>query len=96
MMKTIADVSHDFGRGSKMFEGDKAGRAVSHFLSLIGMATGLTNQTEGHIAEYLTRLGQKRERAPQGPWEVAVGARYGRTKGHSKTAAEYMKHLQGR
>jgi hypothetical protein len=96
MMKTIADVGHDFGRGSKMFEGDKAGRAVSHFLSLIGMTTGLTNQTEGHIAEYLTRLGQKRERAPQGPWEAAVGARYGRTKGHSKTAAEYMKHLQGR
>lgn len=95
MFKTISDVGKDLGRGSKtMTDPARQAKLANHALSMFGLLTGLTNASEGKMVEYFWRVNNGLER-PKGPWELLTGARYGTTKGHSKTMEEYGKHLKG-
>jgi hypothetical protein len=95
MFKTISDVAKDLGRGAVTFtDPARQGKMINHTISMFGLLTGLTNASEGKMAEYLWRVNNNLEK-PQGPWEVATGLRYGTTKGHSKTLSKYIEHVKG-
>jgi hypothetical protein len=69
----------------------KAANLIKDTIALNGILTGTTNATEGHIPEYIYRYSQGMER-PKGPWDVAVGLRYGKTDKHPHTFADWWKH----
>jgi len=95
MFKTISDVGKDLGRGAQAFtDPARQAKLANHVLSMFGLLTGLTNASEGKMLEYAWRVNKGLEK-PKGPWETLTGIRYGTTKGHSKTGAQYLEHLKG-
>jgi predicted GNAT family acetyltransferase len=95
MFQLISNVGKDLGKGAQTFT-DPARQAkfANHVLTMFGLLTGLTNASEGKMAEYAWRVNKGLEK-PKGPWELLTGARYGTTKGHSKTANQYLQSLKG-
>lgn len=95
MFKTISDVGRDLGRGTQAFtDPARQAKLINHTMTMFGLLTGLTNASEGKMAEYAWRVNKGLEK-PKGPWEVSTGMRYGTTKGHSKTIEEYLRHVRG-
>lgn len=90
-LKAGTDVARDLSN-PKTFTKEKVGNLIKHTTALTGVLTGLTNEQEGKIMEYLWRYNQNLER-PRGPWDVAVGLRYGKTDKHSRSFDEYMRHM---
>lgn len=89
-LKAGTDLARDLQHGSQAFNRDKAGNLIKHTLTLAGILTGLTNAQEGRTAEYMYRWGQGLEK-PKGPWDMAVGLRYGKTDKHSRSFEEWLK-----
>lgn len=92
-LKALTDLPRDLGSKQPMTK-ERAANIIRHTFTLTGVLTGLTNQQEGALAQYLYRYSQGLER-PKGPWDVAVGMRYGKTDKHSRTFEEWKKHTFG-
>lgn len=90
-LKAGSDLARDLSHGPQAFTRDKAGNIIKHGFALTGILTGLTNAQEGRFAEYLWRYNHNLER-PKGPWELAVGMRYGKTDKHSRSFDQWLKH----
>jgi hypothetical protein len=92
----LLDTAFDFPKNvAKDLSGpmnkEHAAKLIKDAIGTIGALTGLTNATEGRMAEYIYRYSQGLER-PKGPWDVGVGLRYGKTDRHSRTFEEWWKH----
>ncbi len=70
---------------------EHAGKLIKDTVALTGVLTGLTNAQTGRSAEYIYRYAKGLER-PKGPWDTAVGLRYGTTEKHEHTFADWWKH----
>jgi hypothetical protein len=92
-LKALTDLPRDLGSKQPMSK-ERVANILRHTFTLTGVLTGLVNQQEGALAQYLLRYNQGVER-PKGPWDVAVGMRYGKTDKHSRTFEEWRKHTFG-
>jgi hypothetical protein len=92
-LKALTDLPRDLGSKQPMSK-ERAANILRHTFTLTGVLTGLVNQQEGALAQYLLRYNQGVEK-PKGPWDVAVGMRYGKTDKHSRTFDEWRKHTFG-
>lgn len=91
-LEAIADIAKDVGRGKQAMSKERAGDVLKHTFALTGVLTGLTNKTEGDIAQYLQRYFTGQEH-PKGPWDVGVGVRFGKTDKHSHSFEQWSKGL---
>lgn len=93
-MKTGTDLARDLSKDSAAFTKDKAGNLIKHTAALTGVLTGLTNEQEGKMAEYLYKYSHGIER-PKGPWDFASGLRYGTTDKHPHSFDQWKKQTFG-
>lgn len=76
--KFAQDLPKDFLSKQPMSK-DRAASVLHHTFSTVGVLTGLTNNTEGSIAQYLYRYNHGLEH-PKGPLDIFSGLRHGKTK----------------
>lgn len=93
-IKTATDLGRDLGQGKAAFTKEKAANLLKHTFALNGALTGLTNEQEGKMAEYMYNYFHGREH-PKGPWDAAVGLRYGSSDKHSHSFADWQKQTLG-
>jgi hypothetical protein len=94
-LKAGTDLARDLSHGKQAFTREKAGNIIKHGFAATGVLTGLTNAQEGRALEYLYRYSQGMEH-PKGPWDSAVGLRYGKTDKHSRTFDQWLQHAGGK
>lgn len=75
-----SDVISDVIRKKPMTK-EQAAATLKHLFVVTGVLTGLTNASEGNIAQYVSRYMQGLER-PKSPGDVFEGVRHGKTKRH--------------
>lgn len=85
--KPFSDIVRDLKRPMSK---DTAAKTLKDTFALTGVLTGLTNAQEGRAAEYLYRYYNGMEK-PKGPWDVAIGMRYGKTDKHSRSLDQWLK-----
>lgn len=88
-MKELGSAVNDLKKDHP-FRKDHAGRILQDGAGMIGAMTGMMPQQVGRTARYLHDVNVGIEH-PRGPWEWLVGLRFGTTKGHSRTAEDYLK-----
>lgn len=93
-IKTATDLGRDLSKGSQVFTKEKAGNLIKHTFALGGALTGLINEQEGKMAEYLYKYSRGLEK-PKGLWDTGVGLRYGTTDKHTHSFADWQKHTLG-
>lgn len=93
-MKGFTDPIRDLASG-KVFTPTKAGDFLKHMTIAAGYATGITNAQEGKAGEMVYNYFHNQEH-PHGPWQWAVGLRYGKTKGHSTSFDDWLKSEVGK
>jgi hypothetical protein len=93
-MKGFTDPIRDLASG-KVFTPAKAGDFLKHLTIAAGYATGITNAQEGKAGEMVYNYFHNQEH-PHGPWQWAVGLRYGKTKGHSTSFDDWLKSEVGK
>lgn len=77
-MKFAQDLPKDLLSKQPMSK-ERAASVLHHTFSTVGIFTGLTNNTEGSIAQYLYRYNHGLEH-PKGPVDIFSGLRHGKTK----------------
>lgn len=93
-IKTMTDLGRDLSKGSQAFTKEKAGNLIKHTFALGGALTGLANEQEGKMAEYMYRYSKGMEK-PKGLWDAGVGLRYGTTDKHSHSFGDWQKQTLG-
>jgi hypothetical protein len=87
-MKEISDPIRDIA-SHRAFTPHTAGNFIKHFTGLMGLLTGVGNQTLGNAGKFLWDE-EHGEEHPAGPWQETVGLRYGQTKGHTKSFSDWV------
>lgn len=90
----IRDVVNDMSHPNKSLQPENAGRTIKHAFSAAGMATGMTNQQMGRWAQLAWDYSIDKD-VPENYWQWLTALRFGQTKGHPKTAEEYVEHIAG-
>lgn len=92
LYKAFTDPFRDFEGGfTKGWTPERKGKFIKHFLTLSGVASGMTTAAQGRAAEFIYRYNHGLER-PKGLWGWLVGLRYGTLKKHTETLAEWWRH----
>lgn len=89
VMKEISDPIRDIASG-KILTPQKRGDFIKHFSGMMGLLTGIGNQSIGNVGKFAWDKYHGLEH-PQGPWQEMVGARYGKTKGHTRSFDDWLK-----